>query len=614
VRVIWGDDLTPAAHVRLHVVEWGAKAGMWKLRDPETGADGSVRLAGIAPGKVGFYVDRGGGETVDLAGGEEKPIILKIPPGPNVAGVVVDPDGKPVAGADVWLSQYGNHDEGVVVAKTDSLGEFKLRSVGSARSLAARASGAAPSPASHIPEGKPGETLRMRLVLGGPGGVLRGSVKQTTGGPVAGATIRVSVPETGIQTGPGASPPPPIMTHTDDAGAFTVDGLRAGTNKVEIRLAGLSPWSGAAEIVAGETFHLDVGLERQAVVFGVIKMPTGEPAVDAFVGVGRYGDFLSSMTKTAADGSYRLDSLQPGSIKVVASIRNGGKAAATLECAEGQEVRWDPVLDVGLRISGVILDGEDRPLPGWVVNARKTKHVHDYWGQATADSSGRFTISNCPPDTTFRLEVWEKGRIGGEAIRAIVEDVSPGDGRTIRIAPATLSMVKGRVTGPDGQPVAVKITMNPGRDEGNVEVENDATTGAFKIGPVLRGRWRITIARKPLGVLDLGEREVQGGAEADLGDVRLPEAGRLSIELSGPESSADRAIYEIRQELPNERGAIRAWATPYRAAHRDLPRPLPLGPGRYTLEVSGAGLVTQTQAFEVRAGQDVTVQVGAQSR
>ena len=82
------------------------------------------------------------------------------------------------------------------------------------------------------------------------------------------------------------------------------------------RIAGLAPWSGHVDVKAGEATPVEVRLRRQAVVFGTIKLGSGEPAAEAEVIAGGYGDFLFSMTKTAADGSYRLDSLAPGRIEI----------------------------------------------------------------------------------------------------------------------------------------------------------------------------------------------------------------------------------------------------------------------------------------------------------
>lgn len=82
VHVIWGDDKQPAAGVSVHAIEWGARSGMWKMQDPVTGVDGTFRMTGVAPGKVGFYIDRGGGKTVDVVGGDDQDVILEIPAGP----------------------------------------------------------------------------------------------------------------------------------------------------------------------------------------------------------------------------------------------------------------------------------------------------------------------------------------------------------------------------------------------------------------------------------------------------------------------------------------------------------------------------------------------------
>ena len=450
--------------------------------------------------------------------GEKKDVVLEIPPAPTILGTVVDPGGKPVPGADIWLSHYGNHTEGAVIARSDASGEFVLRCVSQGHAVAARVRSHAPSSAHVIWEGKPGETIRLRVVLGGPAGLVRGLVTRSDGTPVPGATVRVTPPGgSGVGGHTGVYEPPPVQATSDDAGVFVVEGLPPGTNPISVRLAGLAPWSGSVDVTAGETAALEVRLPRQAVVFGTVRLASGEPATNAEVIVGGYGDFLFSMTRTAADGSFRLDSLAPGSIEIRASVREVGKATATVECAEGDEVRWDPVIDAGLSIRGLVRDDQGKPLAGWVVNAHPSKSPHGWWGQATVDAEGRFQVVNLPAEhKTFRLEVWAKGVLDGNAIRAVVDDVAPGENRTIVISPKALAALKGRVVGPDGKPAVatVRASAPPERQAiggQEIEVATDPATGSFTIGNMVPGRWRITVDRKPLGTLDLGDRDLAAG-------------------------------------------------------------------------------------------------------
>jgi RNA polymerase sigma factor (sigma-70 family) len=615
VRVLWGEDKTPAAGVGVHAIEWGARSGMWKQHDRVTGGDGTFRMTGVAPGRVGFYVDRGGGKAVELAGGDDQDVTLEIPPGPTVLGVVIDHLGTPVAGADVWLSQYGNERNGAVVARSDEKGEFSLRCVGDARCVAARARGHVASAVVRIAAAKPGETVRVRIALGGAAGSVSGVVTRADGTRVAGATV-LGWPSggEGLAWRDRQDPPPPIRTHTDELGGFVLDSLPPGKNPVEVRIAGLAPWAGAAVVNAGEVTQLEVRLLRAAVVFGTVKLASGAPVEKAFVGVGGYGDFLSSMTRTAADGSFRLDSLAPGSIEIRASMPEVGKVTATLLCEEGAEARWDAVLDSGLRIAGVVRDDQDRPLAGWIVNARTIPDNHTWWGQSTTDAAGRFNVTNCPPQAKFRLEVVDRKAAGGAAIRAFVDDVTPGDADVVIRVAGAVARATGRIVGPDGKPAVAIVRLTPPRDMGTVTVESVPETGAFTTGALLPGRWRITLDRKPVGTLDLGEHEIGQGATLDLGEIRLAAAGRLVIDLAASFPAADLVTYEIRPQPANEPegiriGGIQVWFPSLKVAHRDLPSPLELAPGRYALDVAGPGLAPRSLTFEVTSGAETKTRV-----
>lgn len=518
-----------------------------------------------------------------------------------------------MAGAEVWLSQYGNERNGAVVARSDEKGEFALRCVGDARCVAARARGHAASAVVRIARGaKPGETVRVRIVLGGPAGSVSGIVTRTDGSRVAGATV-LGWPSggAGLAWRDRQNPPPPIQTRTDEQGAFALDSLPPGKNPIEVRIAGLAPWAGSADVSAGEVTQIEVRLLRAAVVVGTVKLASGTPVEGAFVGVGGYGDFLSSMTQTAADGSYRLDSLAPGSIEIRASMREVGKVTATLACEEGSEVRWDAVLDSGLRIGGIVLDDQDRPLAGWMVNARTIPDNHTWWGQSITDAVGRFNVTNCPPQAKFRLEV---KAAGGGAIRAALDDVIPSDTDVVIRVAGAVATAKGRIVGPDGNPASATVRLTPPRDMGTVTVESDSATGAFTAGPLLPGAWRITVDRKPVGTVDLGEHEIGQGATLDLGEIKLAATGRLVIDLAASFPAADLVTYEIRPRPTSDPSGLRIGPTPVwlpslKVAHQDLPNPLELGPGSYQLEVGGPGLAPRSLTFEITSNAETKTRV-----
>jgi Carboxypeptidase regulatory-like domain len=613
VRVLWGDDRTPAAGILVRVHEWGARSGMMKTRDVTAGADGTFRLTDVVPGRVSFFIDRGGGKSVHAPPGSDQEVVLEVPAGPNVAGTVVE-RGQPFAGAEVWLSQYGNGREGMVVAKSDAGGAFKLRAVGRMHWLAARAPGHAPSPAVGIYEGGPGETVSIRLVLGGPGGALRCAVTGADGAAAPGATVRVTSNENAVPRQGNDYPPPPAVAVTDAAGVALVEGLAPGMNKVAVRVAGRAPWGGDVDVRPGETARLDVRLPSEVVITGTVRLPTGAPAAGAIVSVGNWGEFLSSVETTGADGSYRLGGVAPGKVEIRANARDVGRAAATLDCPEGAEVRWDAVLESGARIVGFVRDEADRPLAGYLVNARESGGSPANWlGQSITDANGRFNITNCPEGKTFDVEAYDRTALGGTGTRAQLLDVKPGDyEHLIRITTQSSGEVRGRIVDSSGAPALATVRLDQAPDPKRLNwrpmsVESDGKTGAFS-AKVLAGRYWVSVQIRPLGRVDLEWKDVAGGAVLDLGDIRLPAPGTLLVELAAAEPLASAVTYEISASASSQNGAP-FWMPPYSSAARDLPRPLSLGPGPYSLRIKGQGVEPQSKSFVIRSGEETVVSV-----
>jgi Carboxypeptidase regulatory-like domain len=592
VRVVWAEDWKAAPGVFLRVVEWGARTGVWKTRDVRTGTDGSIRVTDLVPGRVVFYVDRGGSQRVELAPRDEQEITIEIPPGMLLAGTVVDPNATPVPGADVWLSRYGNAHEGTVVEKTDAAGKFMLRAVGSGRWIAVRSRDYSQSEALRIPEGKPGETVTVQVQLRGPAGTVRGHVVRGDDSPVPGARVQMASP--------------PISAETDQNGVFLIESLPAGMVFCSVRVPGLAPWRGSVEVRPAEVTPLKIQLQSEAVVVGTVRLANGELAVGAAVSAGAsLGPFLFSSTTTSADGTFRLGSLMPGRIELTTWIDQLGKATATLECAEGAEVRWDAVLDSGLSIVGVVRDDQDRPLEGFIVNARPSPEQRSWLAQSVTDAEGRFRIVSCPKDSRVRLEVVDRRARPGFGVRAAVDNVVPSDTEVvIRISEKALGAIVGRVLGPYRNPAAAIIRLDPPRAANTITIETDPKTGAFSIGPLVPDRWRVIVERKPLGSLNLGDRELFAGDTLDLGDITLPAMGTLVIDLSASGMSPKHTTCELCQVLPPKDGRPGLWSGNLNSAYVDLPRPLEVGPGTYRLVLSSGGGTLEPDRFEVYSGRE----------
>jgi RNA polymerase sigma factor (sigma-70 family) len=230
VRLIWGEDRTPAAGVKGQVIPWASPDLYIDEGTFTSGPDGTARVDHVFQGGATVLLDRGGEVSVHVKPGETSEATIEVPPGLHVEGVVVDEQGYPVGGARVWISYTGHTNWGNEVASTMADGAFSVRSISNAKYIAARARGHVASDLREL-KGEPGATVEVRLVLNGAGGELIGAVRDEDGEPVAHAKVMAGA-EYASHTlhddgTPGLSPPP-YLGFTGDDGTFHADSLVPG--------------------------------------------------------------------------------------------------------------------------------------------------------------------------------------------------------------------------------------------------------------------------------------------------------------------------------------------------------------------------------------------------
>lgn len=137
----WAADGSPAVDRSFGVCAYDDPNPLRTYRTVRTDAAGEARIDGLNPGTILLYGDVGGGGSVQAAAGEEVTAAIAIPVGIELRGAVVDALGARVAGATVWLTDFGNDEAGNVVATTDARGAFRVLGVGDGRSVGAFAGG-----------------------------------------------------------------------------------------------------------------------------------------------------------------------------------------------------------------------------------------------------------------------------------------------------------------------------------------------------------------------------------------------------------------------------------------------------------------------------------------
>ncbi|MCB9881401.1 MAG: sigma-70 family RNA polymerase sigma factor [Planctomycetes bacterium] len=215
----------------------------------------------------------------------------------------------------------------------------------------------------------PGETTRIEVgITSGTGA--RFVVRTSAGNPIAGAELTVlqHVPRRGEPRDgwPGRLPP---LDHrlTDADGRADLQGLAAGTYQVVARAEGYRPRMVRIDMPGPNVDAIEITLGTSRALVGHVENASGEPVADADVRVfgarGRRNE-LGSRTVTGPDGSFRLDDVPGGMVRLVATDAAGAEGtveredSATDDCVIVLQPR--PVLRVVLDLP------EGGPEPGRV--------------------------------------------------------------------------------------------------------------------------------------------------------------------------------------------------------------------------------------------------------
>src|SRR3954447_21307817 len=268
------------------------------------------------------------------------------------------------------------------------------------------------------------------------GGTITGVVRDTSGVPIAGATVFTQVQANSFSTN--------LSAVTDASGNYSITGLAPATWKVGAFANGFAGrWGNASTLDAGasvvitaaESQQFDVVLPRKtATISGTITDPSGNPVAGGTVNLVNRGSILPSFLPgfqssgyfasvlTDANGHYVITNLAPSPFTVSFSalrFDGGGppdpnpfldewypdqrtEATATrIELVEGQETAGiDAQLDLGATITGRVTDQDGNPIAA----AGVTSSASVVGPGAVTDANGIYTLVGVPPgDLSFVL-------------------------------------------------------------------------------------------------------------------------------------------------------------------------------------------------------------------
>jgi RNA polymerase sigma-70 factor (ECF subfamily) len=566
VRLSWHDG-TSAAGLEVFAHSRGVRAERELYSRSETDDDGVVEFVGLAPGEVGIYLERG---YVDfqqiITAGETTEVEWTLPEGVVVRGKVLDGEGRPVSGAEIWLDALSfRWPHATRVAKTDSYGSFELRSIDTQGSkLGARADGLQPSVLFDVGE-MPADTSGVReitFLLSSRGGGVRGRVIDPEGEPVQGASVHAGHRGGHNCKGPDgrrAQAAKPVPVRTDASGAFVLPGGYATDIPVHAQAPGYPTWSDQVAVEVGRTTELVIQLERGAIIEGVVLDAQSRAVAEAVVicALERNGGwyehaFPAPVVRTDTAGRYRMELVPTGSQSFNArgDDKRLGRDNQQLFCRAGETNRLDFTLNPHPLVSGRVVDGDGNPLMGWRVNGAPAGMNRGFWypRMAKTDAGGAFLLANVG-QFPMQVEVFAPNEWHPARAKLNVDPDTEDVELVVEQLVQTTGHVSGEVRAADGSiPLHVKLLISSNADLRRGDpVDFDARTGAFHHGPIDVGGYTMWLWGAMGTLLISAPFEVEADKTTNIDLLSVEAGGHVELVVEG---AAPEIVAKLRLGRP----------------------------------------------------------------
>jgi len=434
----------------------------------------------------------------------DAPLELVVVRAARLSGVVVDPRGNPVAGAevDMDLQRGWTTSTGIRVAITDGEGRFERSDapVGSL-ALSANASGWAPSPKLEL-EGGPGEAHENLLLALRAGARLTGKVHPSEQ-PLAGRRIVVDG-QGDLDFWEGA--------RSDDQGWFSIEGLPPGEFRVTLeppsdedpggdwRLTYARRREVTVTLAEGGSAHVVLGGVHTGAIIVHGRVTVGGREMDGLVVGCSQHDFYAAAIRDEL-GNYELKLNDPGPHWFSIGRPGGNDAQFRRDIGEEKSQREDFDLPVA-SIAGTVLGPDGRPATQVFVALDRAEGPAGHGlevGEQSSDAGGSFRFEFVPPGR-YRLRAggpdW-RGKDTGLAT-TVVDDVVLEEGESLEGLVVELrpgGSITGVVTSSDGGPVKrvwITVKDSSGRLVAGAEVECSLVDGSYVLPGIPAGTFSIS--------------------------------------------------------------------------------------------------------------------------
>ena len=521
------------------------------VKDP----DGKFSLQ-LPPGAYQIDVKADGSSVttttaVTVTPNQTTDIAITLPPEGVVKGVVTDPDGNHLAGAEVYVKSGGFPPVAIreKYVRTDGDGQFVLKGLSlEPVKLHVRHAGFALSIIETTPvDAAKATELTVKL---GAGARVEGHVRTKEGAPVAGERINLFQ---------GFDFFSAKTAFTDDAGAFAFTAVGEGsyqcsTGRFEANAQGQQQ---GVTVASSGVVTVDFTKEGDTVgggtVTGTITLG-GKPAVKATVtATDERGEASGVNTETDAEGRYVAKGLKAGPVRIQVQTAEGNfrSKSGTIEKSGGTVT-----LDVAFgssRLTGTLVgaDGKVTVSGAWVqAEVNDPKGEDGGWGRvrgfATSSNEGAFSFQGLDPGT-YRLRI--TGNMGGYASK-VTEPFALADGETKELARIQLAAgggISGRVTNEQGSPlegVGVSLENSKGEPVFIFSLSSTGSDGRYGLEGLEFGSYTVVFDKK--GFAPARKAATVAGTGGASVDVTLRGGGGIAISV---EDDQGAALPDVRLEL-----------------------------------------------------------------
>ncbi len=520
------------------------------------------------------------------------PIELVVPRTGRIEGVVVDPGGRGVGGAEVsWIRggeepvTFSFSDEDSI--QTDAAGRFMLEEVDPGSVALHASSGVAAPSEPVVVELSPGgfvADVELRLRRGGR---ITGQVVDASGAGLPEREVDLWSWEGNLRRDAA----------TDAAGRFSFENLPAGHYQVSSDPAPeeIAAIAGEGSGDLGELLqrNADVELEEEGSADLILAPPEIHPVrLHGRVTAGQRplsqaflwsssDEGRSNTTQTDAEGVYELVLAGPGHHRIqVNDSSTGLQSGSEIDVPDVARFAFDIEIAAGT-ISGRVFGPDGSPQAGVAVLTEIAGEEAFGWsptgGQTTTEADGAYRLS--VPAATYDV-IAGRNQPWGESLSSFapgrIDGVVVGPGGEISGIDITLrrgGSIEGTVKRADGGSIAMAWIWVANESDENVAVRGTDATGAFRIDGLEPGRLRVHASDNQEHVSSWTSVEVRVG-ETTRTDILLVTGTTLrarvvdasgaaiqveQVELLGPEGEvlqvgwvADDGLYWLGVATPGD--------------------------------------------------------------